>query len=85
MTNRMCLVVLGAALLTTGCAKGSEPDPETSASDACAEEARQASGYRGVPVRTNARIQMRNDQKWVDFYRVYDECMRALDQKEGDD
>ena len=85
MTIRMLLVLLGVALLT-GCATGSEPDPEITDSDGCAQEARGASGYRGVPARTNARIQQRNDEKWVTFYRVYDECMRALgDEDEADD
>ena len=83
MTIRTLLVGLGALLLLAGCASRSEPDPEASDSDVCADEARQISGYRGVPVRTRARVQQRNDDKWVIFYRVYDECMqkRGRDEK----
>ena len=79
---RTCLATLTClAVSVAGCAKGSEPDPETADSEACAEEARKVSGYRGVPVRTRQRIQMRNDLKWETFYRVYDECMRECTPK----
>ena len=82
MKIRTLVVAFFAAALIMGCATWSEPDPEVSTSDTCAEEARKVSGYRGLPERITARTQQRNNEKWVTFYRVYDECMRAV---EGDD
>ncbi len=88
MTIRTFLVAFPitfcAALLTAGCATWSEPDPDASDSDVCAEEARGASGYRGVPVRITARTQQRNNEKWMTYYRVYDECIRER-VREADD
>ncbi len=76
---------LGAALVALGCATRSQPtvDAAPRTHEECLDEARRASGYRGVPKRTNSQIEQRMAERWPDFVRAYEECMRAHGHEDG--
>jgi len=76
---RLLLLVLGLAVLATGCATSSESELEEykSAEEKCRNEAQRISGFRSMPKRSGVGTQRRNhDRNWEVYQREYERCMQ---------